>query len=369
MSPFRKPKYREISIHLLVWLVYIVFQVATFGETQYSYSHYLLITLFELPAQLVFTYLTLYWLIPKYLQKRRYLTFSALIVLLLAFAGFLHRVGFHYLFLYHFQPEQFDREQPWKLSPMLRSTFYLITTSGLIIAFHAMRYGHRQKQLNQFLLNARLSAELQSLKNQIHPHFLFNTLNNLYGLTLYQPEKAAEMVMRLSQLMHYMLYEGNQERVPLNKEIEYLQNYVALEKIRYGEHLQLSFQVKGDTENCRVAPLLLLPFVENAFKHGLSRQLEDAWLRISLTVNDSEMAFLVENSLPLKAGIAATGANATQGIGLQNVSKRLQLLYPDRHRLRLMDGAETYLATLTLFWKDQPETKAEAYENQVLAGR
>jgi two-component system, LytTR family, sensor kinase len=177
------------------------------------------------------------------------------------------------------------------------------------------------------------------------------------------------MVMRLSQLMHYMLYEGNQERVALNKEIEYLQNYVALEKIRYGEQLQLSFQVKGDTENCSVAPLLLLPFVENAFKHGLSRQLEDAWLRISLTVNDSEMAFQVENSLPLKAGIAATGTNATQGIGLQNVAKRLQLLYPDRHRLRLMDGAETYLATLTLFWKDQPETKAEAYEDQVLAGR
>ena len=368
MSRFQAADYREISIHLMAWLAYMAFQVVSFGETQYTYADYLQITLVELPAQLVFTYLTLYWLIPQYLQKRRYLAFSAWIGLLLVFSGFLHRAGFHFLYLYHFRSEQFATEQPWTAGPMLRSTFYLITTSGLIIAFHSMRYGHRQQQLNQQLLNSRLTAELKSLKDQINPHFLFNTLNNLYGLTLKNPEKASEMVMRLSQLMHYMLYEGNQIRVPLQKEIEYLQNYLALEKIRYGSHLQLSFQIQGDTGTCVIAPLLLLPFVENAFKHGLSRQLQESWLQISLVVNGRELVFKVENSKPRQVGGKGLSSGSTQGIGLQNVSKRLQLLYPEQHRLRLMDGEDTYLASLTIAWKDIPQIKAEGNENQVLTG-
>jgi hypothetical protein len=363
MSRFRAADYKEISIHLLAWLAYIAFQVVSFGETQYTYTDYLWITLYELPAQLAFTYLTLYWLIPHYLQKRRYLPFTAWIGLLLVFSGFLHRAGFHFLYLYQFRPKQFASEQPWTVGPMLRSTFYLITTSGLIIAFHSMRYGHRQQQLNQQLLNARLTAELKSLKDQINPHFLFNTLNNLYGLTLKDPEKASEMVMRLSQLMHYMLYEGNQIRVPLQKEIEYLQNYLALEKIRYGNDLQLSFQTHGDTGTCVIAPLLLLPFVENAFKHGLSRQLKECWLQINLAVNGGELVLKVENSKPKQLTGKGLSSGATQGIGLQNVSKRLQLLYPERHRLRLMDGEDTYLVSLTLAWKDIPQTKAETNEN------
>ena len=209
-----------------------------------------------------------------------------------------------------------------------------------------IRYGFRQLQLNQKLVIASQTVELKSLKDQINPHFLFNTLNNLYGLTRQNPDQAGEVVLRLSQLMEYMLYEGNRATVPLQKEIDYLENYLALERIRYGPGLHLSFRVSGPVGRFRIAPLLLLPFVENAFKHGLSQQLTDAWLQIQLTVTPGELTFKVENSKPESPDEGMSQKNT--GIGLPNVAKRLELMYPGRYRLRQLGGSDTFLTTLTL---------------------
>jgi two-component system LytT family sensor kinase len=360
--------FREIALHSLVWSVYLLFQILTFGKNQSNYAENGLIALCELPAQLIFTYTTLYWLVPRFLMRQNYRLFGLSLLALSVGCGLLHRIGLHFLYFSNFQPDKFLEQSPWETERLLVSTFYLITTSGLIIAFQMMRYGFQQKQLNQQLVNANLSAELQTLKDQIHPHFLFNTLNNLYGLTWKDPEKATEVVMRLSQLMHYMLYEGNLPKVALRKEIEYLQNYIALEKIRYGADLQINFTIKGETANLAIAPLLLLPFVENAFKHGLSQQLEEAWLQIHLSIDQEEMVFKVENSKPDRVGTNLSSANKT-GIGLQNVSKRLQLLYPGRHRLKILDEAETYLITLTIGLKNTDVTVEENYENQVSVSR
>lgn len=343
MPSFRPPVFREILIHVAAWLGYIGLQVLALDKFEHRHTENLLSALAQLPAQLLFTYTVLYWLIPTYLLTQQYVQFSLLTLISLLLGGVLYWEGSYYLFLVPFEPARLAQEKPWDLSNIVLCAFYLLCTSGLLIAFHMIRYGFRQQRLNQQLVITNQAVELKSLKDQINPHFLFNTLNNLYGLTSQNPEKAGEVVMRLSQLMHYMLYEGNLARVPLRKEIAYLENYLELERIRYGDGLHLSFIVTGPTERVALAPLLLLPFVENAFKHGLSRHLGDAWLQIQLTVSGSELVFKVENSKPE----SAAPAPAT-GLGLPNVAKRLALIYPGRHRLRQLDGGESFLTTLTI---------------------
>ena len=354
--------YREMAIHAVAWLSYLMLQVLALNRFENQYVETLLAALSQLPAQLLFTYLTLYWLLPTYLLPGRHVQFGWLVLLVLAGCSVLYWQGFYYWFLPRFRPQQLGQETPWDLSRLLMCAFYLLCTCGMLMAFYLIRYGIRQRQLNQQLVIANQAVELKSLKDQINPHFLFNTLNNLYGLTSSNPEKAGEVVLRLSQLMQYMLYEGNLSQVPLQKEITYLQNYLALERIRYGPGLQLSFQINGAIERVTIAPLLLLPFVENAFKHGLSQQLNDAWLQIHLTMRGDELTVKVENSKPPSAN-----AGGKAGLGLPNVAKRLNLLYPGRHQLRQRNGTDSFLTTLTLTLTPVAKTPAERYEDSMPA--
>ncbi|CAN5414610.1 histidine kinase [soil metagenome] len=361
MSRFRLPVYREVVIHILAWVCYVGVQVLALDRFEHRYVLNLLAALAQLPAQLLFTYVSLYWLIPTYLLAQRYIRFSLLTLLALLLGGVIYWEGTYYLYIAPFAPDRLAQESPLDVGYMLLCAFYLLCTSGLLIAFHMIRFGFRQQQLNQQLIITSQAVELKSLKDQINPHFLFNTLNNLYGLTSQNPEKAGEVVLRLSRLMQYMLYEGNLAKVPLRQEIDYLENYLALERIRYGDGLYVSFRVDGPTEGVVIAPLLLLPFVENAFKHGVSRQLSDAWLQMQLSVSGSELIFKVENSKP-----ETPDKVSTPGLGLPNVSKRLQLIYPDQHRLRQFNGADSYLTTLTLTVSATDYNLPKSHENQVL---
>ena len=363
MFRLKPPVYREIIIHVVAWLCYILVQVLALDKFEHRHIANLLSALSQLPAQLIFTYTTLYWLIPTYLLTQQYVRFGLLTLVALLIGGFLYWEGSYYLYLVPFEPARRAQESPSDLGYILLCAFYLLCTSGLLISFHMIRFAFRQQQVNQQLVIANQTVELKSLKDQINPHFLFNTLNNLYGLTSQNPAKAGEVVVRLSQLMQYMLYEGNMAQVPLRKEIEYLQNYLALERIRYGDRLHLSLQISGATDQLFIAPLIFLPFVENAFKHGASKQLDEAWLQIQLTVGAKELVFKVENSKPELA--EELPAN---GIGLANVAKRLQLIYPDRHQLRQLNGTGTYLVTLTLELASTDFRRTTNYENQVLAG-
>lgn len=364
MPSSRSPVFREILIHVAAWLVYLFVQVLALDRFEQRYVPNLLSALAQLPAQLLFTYVSLYWLIPTYLLTQRYVRFGTLTLVALLIGGVLYWEGTYYLYFVPFAPARLAQESPLDLGYILLCAFYLLCTSALLIALYMIRYGIRQQRLNQQLVIANQAVELKSLKDQINPHFLFNTLNNLYGLTRQNPEKAGEVVMRLSQLMHYMLYEGNLPRVPLRKEIAYLENYLELERIRYGDGLHLSLIVTGPTERVQMAPLLLLPFVENAFKHGLSRQLGDAWLQIQLTVSDQELVFKVENSKP-ESPVPAP----VTGLGLPNVAKRLTLIYPGRHRLRQLDGGDSFLTTLTLeLTESDTLILTKSHEDHLFAG-
>ncbi len=202
-----------------------------------------------------------------------------------------------------------------------------------------------QKQ-NQELLQQKLESELKFLKSQIHPHFLFNTLNNLYALTLDKSDKAPEVVVKLSDLLSYMLYECNVPRVPLEKEINLLRDYLELEKMRYQSELKVDFDVQGRVNGKMIAPLLLIPFIENGFKHGLSKQIENPWINIHLEVEDYKLTFLVENNKPLVDKKDESGYS--EGIGLKNVKRRLNLIYGDDYNLEVKDEHGVFNVLLEL---------------------
>ncbi len=196
---------------------------------------------------------------------------------------------------------------------------------------------------------AKLAAELQLLRAQLHPHFLFNTLNNLYAETLGHADTAAQMILKLSDILGYMLYDSQQPRVPLAAELRCLENYLALERLRYGDRLDLTLAVQGPVEGPQIAPLLLLPLVENAFKHGASESLDPTtWLRIDLEVRaDNTLQFSVRNPCP-EAGAPTRRTTAEGGIGLLNLRQQLALLYGPTARLVTTRADGIFTATLQL---------------------
>jgi LytS/YehU family sensor histidine kinase len=187
--------------------------------------------------------------------------------------------------------------------------------------------------------------ELNLLKSQINPHFLFNTLNNIYSLSLQKSDRSPEMILKLSDLMRYMLYECNVPFIDLQREIQFLQDYIDLEKIRHGEKVEILFSVQGAPDGLKIPPLLLIPFVENAFKHGVNAQFGNAWVHISLLLENNHIVFEIKNNKPQTA--AQRNLNSS-GIGIENAKKRLQLIYPNKHVLEINDLSASFHIKLSI---------------------
>jgi len=196
------------------------------------------------------------------------------------------------------------------------------------------------------LQSQTLQSELKFLKSQINPHFLFNTLNSLYALTLKKSDQAPEIVLKLSEMMRYMLYECNEREVPLSKEINYLKNYLELEKIRQGKKMEINFAMDGEVGHQKIAPLMFIPFVENSFKHGISNQISAGYVNILLEINQNEVTVTIENSKT--ASVPSPSGKKSGGIGLVNVKRRLDLLYPDKYDLIIDEDPNTYTVKLCI---------------------
>jgi len=217
-----------------------------------------------------------------------------------------------------------------------------ITIGGLAASIKLMKYFYEKQQQALVLQQEKTVAELQSLKAQLHPHFLFNTLNNIYAHAQDTAPVAADMVFGLSTLLRYMLYDCNVPMVPLKQEVGMLMEYVELEKKRYDNQLEIAVQLPNDLEKLMIAPLLLLPFVENCFKHGTSNVLEKPWINIHLTIKNELMQFKLVN------GKAPHIASTTGGIGINTARKRMALLYPKQHDLEIIEEEEMYIVNLSL---------------------
>ncbi|OKS89437.1 hypothetical protein RG47T_4921 [Mucilaginibacter polytrichastri] len=197
------------------------------------------------------------------------------------------------------------------------------------------------ERVQRDLENQRLTAELSFLKSQINPHFLFNSLNTIYSLAYQRSETTPEAVLKLSEIMRYMLYECNDNKVDLDKELKYLQNYIDLQKIRFGNKAFIDYSVIGEVDHQRIVPLILISFVENAFKHGVANDPEHP-IVLALTVTDSKLNFYVHNKKHQH------NRDAAGGIGLNNVQRRLNLLYPGKYTLTIQNEVDTYSSELSL---------------------
>ena len=309
----------------------------------FNWREILTVTAIMLPYNMILTYWALYWLLPPALAGI-YDRFVRCLILYLSGSWLLISLYRGYVLAPLLTGEL-------RLIPNFQETIALLdwyialVIVSLAIAIRLYRFWSYREQANQQLTRETLTVELQVLKAQIYPHFLFNTLNNLYALTLKQSPQASDMVLKLSDLLHYMIHECNRPIVPLAKEILFLTNYVALERLRYGQRLVVLESITADVGTIQIAPMLLIPFVENAFKHGSAQQTGLARIEWSLVMIGSEMIFKIENS---KETVAPDSFSTPCGIGLANAQKRLTLLYPGAHTLIIRPNAERFAVELRI---------------------
>lgn len=221
------------------------------------------------------------------------------------------------------------------------ATMFSFATITLLIII-GVRWIIREIKLVNELKNEKAKTELQHLKSQVNPHFFFNMLNNLYGLIESDSKKAQGLVLKLSDMMRYSIYDGQNEFVTIQEELEYLQNYIELHQMRYRKKIQITFDVDMQNKECKVTPLLFIILLENAFKHGVENLRENAFVKIEMTVKKSEVRFSVENNFD------STQEETKPGIGLKNLKRRLELSYPEKHYLSLFKNEDIYVSELII---------------------
>ncbi|MDX1673063.1 MAG: sensor histidine kinase, partial [Balneolaceae bacterium] len=280
--------------HIAFWVVLVLYHSIIYSIGSGNFVSELVWEGISLPVKMGATYFTLYFLLPQFFMNRKFVRFLLYLVAALLVAAFLQRASEYIIYTNYINP--FDTgEVLFYPSKVLKAVIGIYPVVALAAFIKIGKHWYEQDLESRQLQKDKLEAELKFLRSQIHPHFLFNTLNNLYALTLKKSEEAPEVVLRLSDLLNYMLYEGAEWTVPLRKELELIESYISLEKIRYGNRLNVSFRVHGEIEQEVIPPMLLLPFVENSFKHGISQELDRVEVTVDAEIKNSRFHFTVIN--------------------------------------------------------------------------
>lgn len=352
--------YKTIGLHILVWLTYALITFNWVSTAWGDYGLGLLVTFRVISLHALVFYLNVYLLLPKLMDKNKYALYLLSIVLLLVVVYFAREL------LENpkpaFKPENFEafREGPPSMKPPPenfrgRAPFFrinprivmdLITSVAILFistTFWLAQQAGKRKQAETNLKNENLNTELKLLKSQINPHFLFNALNNIYSLSFTHEKKAPDMIMKLSDMLRYVLYESNESKVPLEKEIEYIENYVDFQKVKIEGDSNIDVDLNVDSPSLLVEPMLFIPFIENSFKHS-NIDSADGWVKMQLSTIENDILFVISNSKPQKP----YSKDTTKGIGLENVKKRLQLLYPDKHELSFEEMDNSFVVKLVI---------------------
>ncbi len=332
---------KRVSRHILFWLLLLA--ILTFLEVQINVlpigfaigNEFIRIAFYAL-----LIYCNIYFLIPRYLNERKLLLYGAFLVILILLVTPLMVTVFYWNARAYPELQAQVLEQKagyYLLNFIITSTFTIVKIISDWV---------RSERETRKIRTETMQSELRFLKSQINPHFLFNTLNSLYALTIKKSDLAPEIVLRLADMMRYMLYECNEKWVPLQREITYIENYLELEKLRHGNRADVLLEVEGEILNQRIAPLMFIPFLENSFKHGLSRVLTKGYVEIHLAVKGNQIHFSIANSKPEQLPIPE--GRRFGGIGLSNVRKRLDLLYPGNYSLSIENEPLVFRVILTI---------------------
>jgi sensor histidine kinase YesM len=324
-------KIKHVVPHLIGWgaLLLVILLQNDLYEWEFE-DYYNIGGIFGLMA--LATYINLYLLIPRYLFLKNYWHYTGFVSILVIGTALL-------LSLWMTESVQIDWFSRF-IVMVINVVFFLLVTSGGKFLFEYLKKMMKLKEIE----NKQLKAELNLLKAQVNPHFLFNTLNNLYGLIAQnQNQQASDVTLKLADLMRYLLESSKTDLVSLNKEIQFLEDYLSLEKIRLSQKTDIKFTVSGMNKELFVAPLLFIPLVENAFKHGLNTISADSYAHFSLSVQGNELFFEAANSV----GKSLENSEKS-GTGLINLKKRLQLIYPEKHQLDIEQTANQFKVILNI---------------------
>ena len=335
--------------HIFFWVGVYFFYTYFLGYGSLNVNYVNSFSWYLMPSTIVISYLFLYYLFPFYLQKKKYFLFFlySIYTFIISNCAIILSILFGFIFL--------DASDNITVIPLTKGLPFIIFGVYMVVLFSIviglMLFNYLDQKKTEDLKNKFLQTQLQLkeqelklLKMQIHPHFLFNSLNTIYGFALQKGDEAPEMILKLSNLLDYILYQIEKPKVLLDEEINHLEDYISLEKMRFHDTLKVDFKKEILQENVQISPMLLIPFVENSFKHG---KIVDGVLHINiqLKVESNKLVFTIENSSKNKE-ISKTG------IGIENIRKRLQMLYPDKHQLKIQDKEATFSVSLKIQLED-----------------
>ena len=343
---------RPIVYHSLFWISYFLFNTLRWGSYFDDYLYSLQSNLVEFPIHIILVYINLYFLLPRYIPSK--LSWYLVMLFLAILAMSLLRI----VITYEFVTTEVWRESVIKDQELFGANYIIavfigeLYVVGLTTAIKLIIDWVRTQRRARELERRNHETELSYLRSQVQPHFFFNTLNNLYSLTLDKSDKAPETVLKLSDLMSYVIYKGKNNRVELAEEIVHIKNYIDLEQLRYGDKTIAKFNISGEVANKTLPPLILMPFVENSFKHGARYKSGESPILINLTVDDLTLHFETVNA-KAKSNNIKNGKDLS-GIGIQNTMRRLELLYDKNFNLNIIEAQETYKISLKLaLYEDQ----------------
>lgn len=330
-------KAQQVFLHSIVWLAILVFFVLLSSRNGDLHQAIVIFVYFGVFNIAIF-YINYLYILPKYLSERKYWICGINIILLILVSG-LVKYGFAYLF-----KETILLRGEGQISFWQYFTGAIFTGIFFVFLSTAFKFSvdwFLNEKVKKNLENEKLVAELAFLKSQINPHFLFNSLNNIYSLAYQKSDRAPEAIMKLSEIMRYMLQESNEPLVKLAREIRYLENYIELQKLRFKGDAYVDLKVTGDCMDQEIAPLILISFVENAFKHGVASDPQNP-INIAITVYDNNLLFKISNKK------TSLNKDESSGIGLNNVRRRLDLLYGGSYELDVTENDLMYSCKLSL---------------------
>jgi hypothetical protein len=353
-------KYR-LRRHVAFWVFWWLFQgfLYSFIPVNNGDSYWenlgmaMLDSLIFMASHIFLAYSLMYFVVPRFLLAQRYwatASWTAALFIATAFSSvFLGNYVINpvrtYLAHGGYVHDYFEKRPVLVFHSLLAGLRGGITIGGIAAAIKLMKYWYVKEQRNLQLQKENIASQLQLLKAQVHPHFLFNTLNNIYSHTQNTAPVASRLITGLSDILRFILYESSQPLVPLSKELKLMKDYINLEQIRYGNKLDLHIDLPAKTNDLYIAPLLMLPLIENCFKHGASTMLEQPWISLQITLNSRQMQMKLLNG---KTNETVAAKDQPSGIGIQNVQKRLSLLYPDKHELVINNEEDVFIVNLKM---------------------
>lgn len=326
-------------------MVYFMYEWLTIASVYSEYQRYLINASVIVPITAGASFFTVHFLFKKlYLQGRKREFWIGLVLSMIVFI--LMRRSFNYFYTYpRYHPEVLETMSFWFWPKLIIEGVNIYLFVGLYSMFYFVKAWYEQERLAHALIQEKTEAEMKLLKSQIQPHFIFNTLNNIYSHAVQKSEKTADLIFQLSSFLSYGLYESKPKQVPVVKEIDIIRSYIELEKIRYGDRLDVSINVFDKLDQAKISPLLLLPLVENCFKHGFSTAIDKCWIRIDISKPEDWLGVKIENSVPEDR---QPSEQVNGGIGLKNVKRRLEISYPGRHEFKTSENQDSFLCILKI---------------------